>query len=189
MLLSERDQKHRDTMRLVECVSRSLQTISWVWGGYTADIYVGRMLREHDDVDYLTLNLHGLKSEVVQIFSSHGWQPKELENGDLSLKKENIKVHLGNVELGNIARWTHNGEKGALLFPVSWLNADAVEFYGRELHVVAPELQYVLKDRPKLLNPDWLSREKDILDKEYLREILLKRKVDICSLHQLVSSV
>lgn len=189
MLFSERGQKHLDTMRLVESVSRSLNTISWILGGYTVDVCMGRILREHDDLDYLTLNLHELKSEIAEVFSSHGWQIKDLVNGDLSLKKDNIKVHLGNVELGNVARWTHNGERGALLFPISWLSPDAVEFYGRDLHVVAPELQYVLKEHPDLLNPDWLGREKDILDKEYLQDILLKRGIDICSLHELVSSV
>jgi hypothetical protein len=158
-------------------------------GGYTADVWIGRVLREHNDIDYLTLNLHKLKSAITEVFSSHGWQPKDLVNGDLGLKKDNIKLHMGNVELGNVARWTHNGEKGALLFPVPWLNAEGVEFYGVEVHVIAPELQYVLKERPELLNRDWITREKDILDKEYLRSVLLNRKIDICSLHQLVRSI
>lgn len=189
MPLSEWDQKHLDAMALVEGVSRSLKTVSWVWGGYTTDIYVGRILRAHDDLDYLTLNLHRLKSQFAETFSHHGWQTKDLENGDLSLKKGNVRVHLGNVEAGDVARWTHNGEKGALLFPVSWLSLDTIEFYGRELHVVAPELQYVLKEHPELLNPDWHNRAKDILAKEYLLEILLKRGIDVCSLHELVTSL
>ena len=93
------------------------------------------------------------------------------------------------LTVADVAKWTHNGEKGSLLFPCSWLNEEATEFYGREVHVVAPELQYVLKENPELLNPDWMVREKDIFDKEYLRDILLKRKIDICSLHELVSSM
>jgi hypothetical protein len=187
--LSGTGQKHLRAMELVEGVSRSLQTTSWIWGGYTIDVWMGRILREHDDIDYLTLNLYKLKAEITKVFSSHGWQPKDLVNGDLGLKKDNIKVHMGNVELGNVARWTHNGEKGALLFPVPWLSVEGVEFYGVEVHVIAPELQYVLKECPELLNPDWILREKDILDKECLRDILLNRKMDICSLHELVRSI
>ena len=65
-----------------------------------------------------------------------------------------------------------------LLFPRSWLNPDIVEFYETGIHVVAPELQFVLKEHPALLNPDWLPSEKDILDKEHLRDILPKRRRD-----------
>jgi hypothetical protein len=57
-----------------------------------------------------------------------------------------------------------------------------------EVHVVAPELQYVLKECPELLNPDWIIREKDIFEKEYLRSILLEKGIDVCSLHELASS-
>jgi hypothetical protein len=189
MPLSEKDQKHLEVMTFVERVSRSLKTTSWIWGGYSADIYMGRILREHADIDYLTLNLHRLKSQIAETFWGHGWQAKDVVNGDLRLKKDNVKVHLGNVEIGTVAKWTHNGDKGALLFPVSWLCLDVVEFHGRELHAVAPELQYILKDRPELLNPYWLIREKDILEKEYLRNILLSEGIEVWSLHELVSSV
>lgn len=79
--------------------------------------------------------------------------------------------------------------KGSLLFPLAWLSLDAVEFYGTEIHVVAPELQYVLKTHPELLNPDWQIREKDILDKEHLRDILIQKGTEICSLHKLVTSI
>jgi hypothetical protein len=150
---------------------------------------MGRILREHNDIDYLTLDLYRLKSRMAEIFSQYGWQTKDVVNGDLSLKKDHVKVHLGNVEIGSVAKWTHNGEQGALFFPVLWLGSDVVEFYGRKLHVVAPELQYVLKDRPELLNPDWIIREKDILEKEYLQNILLSKGIEVCSLHELVSTV
>ncbi len=149
MLLSERNQIYLDAMRLIESVSRLLKTTSWVWGGFTTDICMGRMLREHDDLDYLTLNLHQWKVRFEEAFSQHGWQTKNLANGDLKLKKDGIQVQLGNVEFGEVATWTHNGEKGSLLFPAAWLSLDVVEFYGMELHVAAPELQYVLKEHPE----------------------------------------
>ncbi len=97
-------------------------------------------------------------------------------------------MHLGNVELGEIAKWTHNGEEGSILFPVSWLTFEVVRFSGIELHVIAPELQYVLKEHPEMLNSDWQLREKDVLDKKYLRDILAKKRVDVCSLYKFVIS-
>jgi hypothetical protein len=127
--------------------------------------------------------------KIVEAFSDHGWQTKHLLNGDLSLKKEKIKLHWGNVQFDESVKWAHNGEKGSLLFPLSWLSRHVVEFYGMEIHVVAPELQYVLKENPALLNPNWLMREKDILDRENLRDILLQKGTEICSLHTLVTSI
>ncbi len=53
-------------MRLVEGVSRALNTISWIWGGFVTDIYMGQFLREHDDLDYLTLDLHSLNSKFAE---------------------------------------------------------------------------------------------------------------------------
>src|SRR5574341_676808 len=179
MSLSMRNQKNLDAMRLVESVSRSLKTVSWIWGGFTTDIFMGRILREHDDLDYLALNLHQLRLRFVEAFSNYGRQAENVVNGDLRLKKEDIKVHLGNVEFGEHAEWTHNGEKGSLLFPISWLSLDVIEFSGTEVHVIATELQYVLKERPELLNPDWLIREKDVLEREYLQEILLKKGIEV----------
>ncbi len=190
MLSSERNRQCLDAMRLVENISSSLKTISWIWGGFTTDIYVGQILREHDDLDYLTLNLNQLKSMFEEGFSNLGWQSENLSNGDLKLKKDNLKVHLGNVVSDNeLAKWTHNGEKGSLLFPALWLTPDTIEFLGTELHVIAPELQYVLKKHSELLNPDWLIREKDIIERKYLQDILLKRNIDVGSLCKLIISI
>lgn len=189
MSLSKQSRAHLGAMGLIERVSQSLETVSWIWGGYTADIFLGRMLREHDDLDYLTLNLHQLQSDIAAAFSKHGWQAKHLANGDLKVEKDYVKIHLGNVEFHEFARWTHNGERGSLLFPRSWLSETVVKFYGIGVHVVAPELQYVLKEHPEFLNPNWLLREKDILEKEYVRDILVQKGTEICSLHKLVKSI
>ncbi len=189
MSLSERNKRYLDVMKLVEGVSRSLRATSWVLGGFVPDIYMGQILREHDDLDYLTLNLRRQKVRLEGAFLACGWQVKGLANGDLKLEKDDIKVQLGNVELGEVARWTHNGEKGSLLFPVSWLSVDVIEFYGMEVHVVAPELQYVLKEHPELLNPGWLIREKDTLDRKCLQDMLAKRGIDVSLLHKSVVSI
>jgi hypothetical protein len=185
----ERDQGNLAAMKLIERVSSALNTRSWIWGGFVTDIHLGRILREHHDLDYLTLNLHSLKGKFEEVFAGCGWQTEHLENGDLRLRKDNVKVHLGHVELGEVARWTHNGDKGSLLFPVSWLSGDTTEFCGIDLHVIAPELQYVLKEHPEFLNPDWRIRAHDILEMEYLRDVLLKKGLDVGLLYKLVTSM
>ena len=151
------------------------------------DIYKGHILREHEDLDYLTLNLHQLKLQFIESFESIGWQAQNLETGDLRLRKDSIKIRLGHVECSEKATWKHNGEKGHIYFPVQWLRQELTRFYDVELHVVEPELQYVLKERPEILNPDWVLREQDIVAKQQLIEILESRGVDVGSLDSQVS--
>jgi hypothetical protein len=159
-------------MKQVEEFSTALKTTSWVWGGLTTDVYEGRFLREHDDLDCLTLNLHTLMQPLANRFQDAGWKSRELVNGDLKLERSGIKIHLGHVVFSEEVRWTHNGDLGSLYFPVEWLVQKPRPFYSIEVHVVAPELQYVLLDDPHLLNPDWTPREKDLVAKEYLKSWL-----------------
>ena len=174
-------------MRLVETSSTTLGTTSWIWGGFTVDIYKGRILREHEDLDYLTLNLHTLKSQFAELFEHIGWQVQHLDNGDLKLRKDGLKIQLGHVEFSDKVTWTHNGERGHIYFPVKWLRQEVVQFYDIELHVAEPEFQYVLKEYPEMLNPEWVLREKDIVAKQQLREILERRGIDVDGLGSQVS--
>jgi hypothetical protein len=188
VLSPERNRDYLDAMRLVESLSGWLDTTSWIWGGFATDIYAGRILRDHDDLDYLTLNLCQHRERLAQAFSSHGWQTSIVANGDLKLRKGAVKIELGNVEIETVATWTHNGEKGSLCFPAAWLDLQVIEFCGIEVHVVASELQYVLKEHPELLNPGWRLREKDLLDRKYLEEILVKKGIDVYWLYKSVAS-
>jgi hypothetical protein len=79
-------------------------------------------------------------------------------------------------------------EKGSLCFPLSWLSRTAMPFYGVQIHVVAAELQYVLKEHPELLNPDWPIRDKDRLERAYLEELLRRKGIALCALHKLVKA-
>ena len=185
--LSDRNLSFLEELRRVEEVSTRLQTISWIWGGLTVDILENRFLREHDDLDYLTLGLHERIPEFIRLFNNHGWQTKILENGDLKLKQKDVKIQLGHVEVFGKARWTHNGDKGSNWFPQSWLNTRTLYFYGTEVHAVEPEFQYVLLERPQMLNPFWDCREKDIVAKTYLQEWIEKKGTIPNSLFEEVS--
>jgi hypothetical protein len=177
------ERKHLlSAMHLIEDLSTKLDTTSWVWGGLCADIYQGCILREHDDLDYLTLHLHEITGPVTNIFQDIGWCPKQLENGDVRLEKDGTRIHLGHVELSREARWTHNGEIGSLFFPIEWLPCKTKRFYAVDVHVVAPEFQYALLTHPELLNPQWIPREKDLTTKAFLGGYLKSRGVNTESL-------
>jgi hypothetical protein len=169
-------------MKQVAEFSADLQTTSWLWGGLTADIYAGCLLRNHHDLDYLTLNLHTIIEPLTQQFLENGWEVKRLSNGDLGIKKEEVKIHLGNVLLSREAQWTHNGDLGSLFFPLEWLARQTRRFYKLDVHVVAPEFQYVLLTHPELLDPTWKPRAKDVVAKDRLKTILEVNNIHIAGL-------
>ena len=178
-MLSRSARMHLAAMRLIEMQCAALHTVSYIWGGYTLDIYQGRLLREHHDLDYLTMNLDGVKPHLARLFGQRGWLTKELSNGDLAIRSHEVKIQLGNiVEVGHHIRWTHAGPRGYFAFPRHWLRPEPVRFYGADVHVVEPELEYVIKEFRKLLNPDWEAREPDIIEQEQLRAMLQARGID-----------
>jgi hypothetical protein len=186
---SNKNEQHLHAMKLVETYSKSLHATSWIWGGYTIDVYENHFLREHEDLDYLTLNLHGLIPQFTQCFENDGWQTTLLENGDLKAEHGSVKIQLGHVELHEKARWTHNGDKGSLWFSGEWLNPKPLSFCGVEIHVVAPELQFVLMEQPQLLNPAWRHRENDTIARKYLKGYIKEKGIPPQSLFAQVSDL
>ena len=173
-------------MKQVEVTSNALQTTSWIWGGLTLDIYQGYFMRSHHDLDLLTLQLHELVGPLTDRFQADGWQVRRLSNGDLELEKDSTGVQLGNVSFSREVRWTHNGDIGSLFFPRDWLSQQSRRFYDVEIHVVAPEFQYVLLSHPELLNPQWVLREKDIAARARLKTILETDGITVSKLRTMV---
>jgi len=174
-------------MQLVEQCSLCLDTLSWIWGGFTMDVFENRILREHDDLDYLTLNLHSLMPAFIRLFESYSWQTRLLENGDLKMKRACIKIHLGHIELSGRVRWTHNGDQGSIWFPRQWLSTLPRNFCDVEVHAVEPEFQYVMLKRPHMLNSGWNCRKKDIVAREYFSSYIEGKGIEPDSLLEYVS--
>ncbi|MCB0112266.1 MAG: hypothetical protein KDE53_40360, partial [Caldilineaceae bacterium] len=169
------------SVALVEQISARIGTTSYIWGGLTLDVYAGRLLRKHDDIDYLTVNLCELREAFTRQFETAGCTVSTVSNGDLVIRGTGIKLHLGHLVVDARARWAHNGDApgGVLEFPTTWLAPDASTFYNQTVHVVKPELEYVLKCRPDLLNPQWTPRPKDVMAKAALEKLLYTQKVEV----------
>ena len=174
-------------MRLVETISNNANTTSYIWGGFTIDVYLGCIIREHHDLDYLTVNLATKHTQISQLFNSYGWETKKVINGDLKATKNDIEIHLGNIQINEVVTWTHNGNLGAISFPNHWLNSNPVNFLDVKVHVVEPEFEYAIKNNPHLLNPSWQPREKDLEARQHLKKILEMRHVKMSILHKLVT--
>ena len=188
-------------MALIEAIAAELGTSAYIWGGWAPDIYQGRFLREHSDIDCFIVDLYRLFTPFNERLLQESWQVGDPLDGHLLwAKRDGVKLHLGHIEIdapqkggvdsnGCIVNWKHNGNHGSIFFPTDWLRKEAVRFLGLEVHVVEPQLGYVLKMNPRLMNPDWTSRDKDRADLEVLRAMLLEKQVDLDSLLLQVKSV
>jgi hypothetical protein len=184
-------QKHLDAMGLIEAISDELGTVSYLWGGWTLDIYHGRSLRAHSDIDCFVVDLYSYLRPISARLHEAGWEVRTVLDGYLlAAEKDGVKLQLGHVEIqGDVVCWKHNGNEGTILFPVGWLRAAPASFLDVTVHVAEPELGYVLKTNPSLMNPDWQPRDKDRTDIDLLRYILLERQIALDPLSSRVSSI
>ena len=138
-----------------------------------ADVYSGRILREHNDAECLVQDLYTFRDRLQDIFQILGWQTKILANEDLKIVKNGMKTHFGHLTVSeDKATWYHNGNLGQIQFPAYWLGSDPVSFLGYRFYSVKPEFQYVLKLHPEHMNPEWHWREKDKADIKVLRTLV-----------------
>jgi hypothetical protein len=176
------------TMQIVEDFSSELKTTSFIWGGFSTEIYRNEISREHDDIDYLTISLYPRIEAFRKLFKVKRWDSRIVGNGDLVLKKNGLSLHFGNIEISDSVKWMHNGENGHVEFPRIWLINKPMCFLNVKVHVVAPEFEYVIKSQPKILNPSWVPRGKDAGAKLILEKILREKNVNLNELHCQVKS-
>lgn len=174
--MNQRLQKQIAAMKLVEQLSTQVETTSWLWGGFVADIYSGHQLRDHHDLDYLTHNLFSLLPMLQALLVEAGWETQVVVNGDLTAQRDEVRLHFGHVQDeiadDSLSCWIHNGDRGQLRFSRRWLPSDTVSFYAVALHVVAPALQYTLLQNPEQLNPAWRPRPQDQMARVVLESFI-----------------
>jgi hypothetical protein len=195
------EQRSLEAMTTIEALSAELGTRAYVWGGWSLDIHQGRVTREHSDIDCFVVDLYRLFAPFRDRLLEQGWETRDPLDGHLlGASRDGIRLALGHVELeagagaggagdGGIVNWKHNGNRGSILFPAAWLRREVVPFLGVELHIAEPELAYVLKTNPHLMNPDWSARDRDRADIALLRAMLAEKRVDLDTLLSQVQSV
>ena len=168
------------TFAFIDSLCEYLGTRAYLWGGWIADVYSGKILREHDDAEHLVVNLYTYRGIIKSVFDSLEWETEILINDDLKVKKGGLKIHFGHLEVrAGKAEWLHNGKLGKIIFPTNWLNNKELCFQNATFHAVKPEFQYVLKLHPEFMNPEWKHRKKDIEDIKVLKKILKGKLSDL----------
>lgn len=179
-----------NALGVMEKYANKVGTVAYAWGGLIVDIYENTIVREHDDVEHIVLNLYNHIDELIALFQKDGWETEILINGDLRATKSGAKLHLGHLKIhDDIAKWFHNGNKGVIEFPSSWLNPKSITFLEMDIHAVLPEFQYVLKTNPALMNPEWEQRDKDLADIKKLENLLADKYDDLSVLKDSVNSI
>jgi hypothetical protein len=172
---------------LIDKFCTKIGTRAYLWGGWIPDIYSGKLLREHDDAEFLILNLYDFKQNIQNVFNDLNWETKIISNDDLVVKKDGMKIQFGHLEINSDkAIWLHNGLKGQIVFPKQWLNKKRLNFLGNSFHAVTPEFQYVLKLHPEFMNSKWIPREKDKEDIKVLRSLLLEKQSNLKMINNLL---
>jgi len=198
--LTERENRFLSALRLVETLADKFGTTSYVWGGLTTSLHLGYFYRFHHDIDLMIMDLNQFAKQFKTAFEEQGWHCEVLLNNHmLNVKKDDLKLHINNVVTKNgHAFLKFFGDDGAIVFPQDWLRDAPLPFYDTFLHVVEPQLLYVLKSNPYVCDPDYKQwndekRKKravrDIPDLQVFEKLLIDRNINIKSLKHLVSRI
>jgi hypothetical protein len=112
----------------------------WLFGGWAVDFHVGRVTREHSDID-LAVWLHEAEA-VASLLRAHGWQhkPGPEEDGGTGYERGGVRLELTFIVSdgeGRVMVPLRNG-------PVAWseepLGSDARDLLGVSARVIAPAL-------------------------------------------------
>jgi len=144
------------------------------------DIQRGRFVRDHHDVDGFTLDLLGVKAEMMAMLTAKGYSCSYNHSFDM------MKIDAGDVHAGlnrleaeqDCAMWRHVGNQGTIYFPLEWLDSTPRDFRGIALYTSGPRFEYAIKTNAYLLNPTWQLRDKDREAIEWLAGELDRLSVD-----------
>lgn len=172
--MSKRNESYLEMIKDIYEISTSLSTKTYIWGGFTIDIFSGGMLREHGDLDAFTENMLDLLDGLMESYAGRGYRVEFWEEFHI-LKVSKGEVHAGFNRLdldGDVAMWRHIGNEGTVYFPKSWLDEAPRDFYHVKAYTAGMQFEYAIKTKVQMLNPLWQPREKDVAAVRYLEEKL-----------------
>lgn len=174
MSISETNQRRLEFLKDIYEVSTACSTRSYIWGGLTIDIFEGKFLREHGDIDAFTANLLDLLDELIAHYEKRGYRTKFIEEYHMfEIWKDDLHASFNRLETASgVAMWRHIGEHGTVYFPYSWLDDTPRDFYETKVYTSGVEFEYAIKSHVGLLSPVWKPREKDRNAVQYLERVI-----------------
>ncbi len=175
-ILSDKNRLFLDMLRDIDEVNRAVGCKSYVWGGFAVDIFEGRFLREHGDLDLFTQDLLLHRNTLEQAYTERDYTVTFLDRFRI-LEIRRGEIHAGMNPLlmqGKTAQWQHIGGEGSLYFPVDWLDATPRMFYDSPAYLAGMRFEYAIKTKTALLYPpqERTLREKDKIAAAYWKKQL-----------------
>ncbi len=170
MGISNKNLGYLEFIRDIYEVSGDCSTKTYIWGGFTIDIFEGKFLREHNDLDAFTENMLVLVDDLIIAYEKRGYQVTFLKDIHmLKVGKGALHASFNRLEVdGEVAMWKHIGDEGTVYFPTGWLDRVARDFYDTKVYTPGICFEYAIKTNVRMLNAEWQPREKDRVAITYL---------------------
>ena len=173
-------------------ISTICSTKTYVWGGFTIDIFEGKPLREHSDLDGFVVNMIDVLDEISVLYRKRGYETNFLEDIQmLQVEKGEIRGSFNCLEFNEeAAMWKHIGDDGVVYFPKNWLDTSPRVFCGKKVYTSGVKFEYAIKTKTNLLSPESERqlREKDRIAIQYLENVMKIEKIDKEDLYSKISS-
>jgi GNAT superfamily N-acetyltransferase len=143
----------------------------WLFGGWAVDFHVGRVTREHDDVD-LAVWLEDEK-RVASLLHANGWQhaPEPDEDGGTGYERDGVRLELTRLVSDGAGRVLIPLRAGSVVFSEEPLGNDARELLGMSARIIPLTLLRDGKSRPR---DDQEDAAKDRADYDELSPIQVR---------------
>ena len=144
----------------------------WLFGGWAVDFHVGRVTREHDDVD-LAVWLEDEK-RVASLLHANGWRhaPDPDEDGGTGYERDGVRLELTRLVSDGAGRVLIPLRAGSVVFSEEPLGNDARELRGISARIIPLTLLRDGKSRPR---DDREDAAKDRADYDALSPIHVRR--------------
>ena len=148
--------------------------MTYIWGGFTIDVFEGRFLREHKDLDGFTYHLLDVLDEMVTLYQLRGYTTRFFEDIHmLEISKNELHASFNRLDIDNeTAMWRHIGDEGTVYFPISWLDDTPRNFYNQKVYTSGVRFEYAIKTNVRMINAEWQLRDKDYVSIEYLKKFI-----------------
>lgn len=180
MDISENNKSYLSFMKDIYDVSSELSIRTYIWGGFTTDIFEEKFLRDHGDLDCFVENMMTVLEQLIIKYKDKGYQTKFYSDINmLEIRKGNQHADFNPLDIdGEVAMWRHIGDHGTVYFPYDWLDSTPRNFYGVNVYTSGLCFEYGFRKIAGDVNPEWKEREKDSIAKDYLEERIREKYID-----------
>ena len=162
-------------------VSVACSTKTYIWGGFTHDIFEGEFIRDHGDLDGFTENMMSVLDDLISNYKNRGYTTEFKNNINmLVIRRDGLHAAFNSLDVDeSVAMWRHIGNHGTVYFPYKWLDDTPRDFYDVKVYTSGIYFEYGFRKIAKSINPDWKAeREKDKITIDYLQRKLDEIGID-----------